>query len=164
MTARWPAEPLLSPSRGLVLYIGDSGYYANQAGNFKVSIPYTVTVTVTDGDGPIEGAYVGVDGSEDDDLVTDAEGKVTLISSKHAGTELKLSAQKDEYQGEGVTVTLGDDVKLSATIVLEKAVDTALFQVVTTDQKPIEGATITVEALRLLRSPMHPDMFGSLCP
>lgn len=135
------------PSRGLVLYIGDSGYYANQAGNFKVSIPYTVTVTVTDGDGPIEGAYVGVDGSEDDDLVTDAEGKVTLISSKHAGTELKLSAQKDEYQGEGVTVTLGDDVKLSATIVLEKAVDTALFQVVTTDQKPIEGATITVEGI-----------------
>ena len=47
----------------------------------------------------------------------------------------------------GVTVTLGDDVKLSATIVLEKAVDTALFQVVTTDQKPIEGATITVEGI-----------------
>lgn len=141
------------PTRGLVYGDGEGYYYANQSGNFSITIPYfELTVKITDADGAaLADATVSILNVDDADAVTDAEGVATISFAKalEAGSYI-LTAYKDGYEMDDTTpVTI--DVKdgefvYNASITLDVAVCTATFRVSSQDE-PVEGASIKIEGL-----------------
>lgn len=101
-----------------------------------ISLPYTITFTVTDGTDPIEGANINVAGQI---LTTDASGKASISLPNGA---YDYTAHKDDFAGSG-TVTISD-ADLGEDIVVNQATYILTLLVTDRDGNPIENASISI--------------------
>ena len=135
------------PLNGLVVYMGDGGYYANKLGAFNIELPhFSATVNVTDGINPIEGASVYVRGEEMEPVVTDADGNaaINLDHALTAGTH-SIVAYIDGYDGEAATIEVTDGIfAYETSVTLTQAVCTLEINVYNTDNEPIAEAGVTI--------------------
>lgn len=106
---------------------------------------YTVTINVTDGTDPIDGASVTLDGTE---LTTDASGSVTFTDLMDGNYSYYVSADGYSSYPGNVTVN-GADETVDVTLDLIPIHYSVTFNV-TDGTNPVEGASVTFGAATLL--------------
>lgn len=101
-----------------------------------ISLPYTITFTVTDGTDPIDGATINIAGSS---LITDASGMATVILPNGV---YDYTAFKEDFAGSG-NVTIADD-DMAVNITVDQATYTVRLIITDNDGDPVANATVDI--------------------
>jgi hypothetical protein len=132
--------PYGGPARELTIVDGENNYEFWY--NDDQPTTYTVTLTIVDADGALEGAVVTFDGA---DYTTDVDGIVT-IADVADGTHAYSVAMDGYDTATGDIVVDGADVEQTITLTPAVATYTVTLTVVDADGA-IEGATVTFDGV-----------------